>query len=207
MTRRIPRQTIAKWEPLPAESIERISQLLQGVERPVVMPLNDRKRNQASAAIHMVTRKLVKMISKGLPFPPGSRGQCEDFEFDFERILDNNRALDAQLTPALHANELLEAELSKEKTFLESERAGLADLEVNAKSESLRRKQAARKVHALLQPEDVKEVLGEEFGLDTEKETWPRPLGVRIHPYNQIAMLIQCFRLLRMTASLLSRRK
>jgi hypothetical protein len=112
VTRKVSRETIeSKWEPLPPPCVERISQMLQDVQRPVVAHLtNDQKRTQASTALQMVSRRLVSKISKGLPFPQGTRNHQED-DFDFEKILDHNRALEAHLTPALHANELLECEL------------------------------------------------------------------------------------------------
>jgi hypothetical protein len=119
----------------------------------VVRYNDERKRAQSSTALQMISRRLVSKISKGLPFPQGTRNHRED-DFDFEKILDHNRTLEAQLTPALHANELLEAQLSKEIALLESEQENLANLEANAKSETALRNQAARKLHALLQPED-----------------------------------------------------
>ena len=119
----------------------------------MIVRLNDeRQRTQASTALQMVIRRLVSKISKGLPFP-GIHGSQED-NFDFEKILDRNRAFEAQLTPALHANELLEVELKKEAALLESEQAILARLETNAKTESALRKQAGLKLHPLLQSEN-----------------------------------------------------
>ena len=155
MTRKVPRHTItAKWESLPANCIELIAQLLSDVHKPVIAHLKEEhKRSQASTALQNVSRRLVGRLSKGLPFPQGTRPQRED-DFNFEKILDHNRALEAQLTPALHANELLEDELSKETTWLESEKATLAELEANAKAAAISRKQAERKLHPLLQSKD-----------------------------------------------------
>ncbi|PQE27927.1 kinetochore fta7 protein [Rutstroemia sp. NJR-2017a BBW] len=65
-----------------------------------------------------------------------------------------NLALEAQLTPVLHSNELLEAELRKEEILLENEQKYLADLEANAKDEASKRRQTARKAHPLLQSEE-----------------------------------------------------
>jgi hypothetical protein len=164
VTRKVPLHTIeAKWEPLPANCIELISQLLVDVQRPVIARLKEEhKRSQASSALQMTSHKLVKKISRGVPFPHGTQPQRED-DFNFEKVLDHNRALEAQLTPALHANELLEDELRKETTLLESEKAILAELEANAKAAAASRKQAERKLHPLLQSEDStadKEELG-----------------------------------------------
>jgi len=168
VTRKVSRQTIEmKWDSLPPNCVELISQLLQDIQRPVVVRLNDeRKRNQASTALQMISRRLVNKIQKGLPFPQGTRNHRED-DFDFEKILDQNRALEAQLTLALHANELLEAELGKEITWLEAEKEKLAELEANARSEAAVRNAAARKLHPLLQSKDstteiqrIKDIIG-----------------------------------------------
>jgi CENP-Q, a CENPA-CAD centromere complex subunit len=144
----------AKWEPLPSGCVERISQFLQDLQRPVVIRYNDeRKKTQSSTALQMISRRLVSKVSKGLPFPQGTRNHRED-DFDFEKILDHNRALEAQLTPALHANELLEAQVSKELACLEFEQETLVRLEANAKTEAGLRSEAARRLHSLLQPQD-----------------------------------------------------
>jgi hypothetical protein len=167
---RVSRQTIqAKWEPLPPSCIERVSDLLHDIQRPVVQRLGDeRKRTQASTALEMVSRRLINKISKGrLPFPPSSGHRRED-DLDFEKILDQSRDLESQLTLTLHANRLLESELSKETAQLEAEEDALAQLETNAKTEASRRKEAGRKLHSLLQSENLgatDEGLKDEMGL------------------------------------------
>jgi hypothetical protein len=151
VTRRVSRQTIeTKWEPLLPGCIERISQLLQDLQRPVAVTLNDeRKRTDANKVMQMVSRRLIGKISKGLPFPQGTRSNRED-EFDFEKILDHCRTLESQLTPTLHSNGLLESEVAKEKALLESEEEALTELETNARTEASVRKEAGRKLHSLL---------------------------------------------------------
>jgi hypothetical protein len=154
--------------------------MLQDIQRPVVVCLsNDQKRTQASTALQMVSRRLVSKISKGLPFPQGTRNHQED-DFDFEKILDHNRALEAHLTPALHANELLEAELRKETARLESEQANLAGLEANAKAEAALRSQTT-KLHPLLQLDDSTLLASgarEDIGLDLDQNSQPLNLNV-----------------------------
>jgi hypothetical protein len=154
VTRQVPRETIgAKWNPLPSNCVEQISQLVTDLQRPVVARVKDVRKTQVSTALQMVSRKLKRKLERGLPFPQGVRHVRED-EFDFEKILDLNRSLEAQLTPTIHANRLLEAELSKESAILISEKDALAELEENAKSQALKRKQAGRKLHPLLQPNE-----------------------------------------------------
>ena len=153
--RKVSRQTIeAKWEPLPPAGVERISQIVHQVQRAVAVHFNGDKRTEANTTLHMLSRRLISKVTKGLPFPPPMHNNRED-DFDFEKILDHNRALEAQLTPALHASELLESELGKEKMYLESEQASLMDLEANAKSEASLRKDARRRLHPLLQSESM----------------------------------------------------
>ena len=91
---------------------------------------------------------LLSKISKGLPFPPARRSRRED-DFDFEKILDHNRALESLLTPALHANELLESELIKTKMLLESEEGILAQLETNAKDRSIDKEGCRAKITSI----------------------------------------------------------
>ncbi|CAG8954064.1 hypothetical protein HYFRA_00009165 [Hymenoscyphus fraxineus] len=152
--RKVHRHTIdAKWQPLPPECVELISQLLVDAQRPVVARQTDEtKRAQANTALQWISRKLVRKISRGLPFPVGTHPQPED-EFNFEKIIDRNRILEGQLTAESDANKLLEENLAKEQEFLAAEKAALLELETNAKTESSRRKEAERKSHPLLQTE------------------------------------------------------
>jgi hypothetical protein len=127
----------------------------------------------------MVSRRLVSKILKGLPFPQGTRNHQED-DFDFEKILDHNRALEAHLTPALHANELLEFELRKEMARLESEQAYLAGVEANTKREAAFRSQTT-KLHPLLQLDDSTPLangIREDIGLDPDLNSKPLNLDV-----------------------------
>ncbi|CZS99370.1 uncharacterized protein RAG0_07713 [Rhynchosporium agropyri] len=149
----VSRRTVeTKWEALPPSGVDRISQLLTDLQHPVIARLKDeRKKTQVRTALEAWSRKLIKKLSQGLPFPPGTRNHRED-DFDFEKILDHNRALEAQLTPTLHSNQLLEAELSKERARLDSDLEILAELEKNAKAEAAMRNKAARRLHSVLRP-------------------------------------------------------
>ncbi|TGO66273.1 hypothetical protein BOTNAR_0064g00100 [Botryotinia narcissicola] len=174
VTRRVTHETIkTKWEPLPPGCLDKISDLLIDVRRPVVLQIRDeRKKTQASTAIQMISRRLLNRVRKGMPFPKGTRTNPED-DFDFEKILDYNRALENKLTPILHSNDLLEAELRKEEILLESEERYLAELEANAKDEATSRRQAARKSHPLLQFEidSTQKVLNDNIGVDENAAT------------------------------------
>jgi hypothetical protein len=151
-TRRVSRQTIEKkWEALPPRCKDQVAVMLSDLQKPIIARLDqDQKKTQASVALKAVSRRLLKKISMGLPFPPATNRNRED-DFDFEKILDHNRDLDSRLTPAIHANELLEAELRQELARLESDQQNLADLEINAKKEAAIRSSASRNLHLLLQ--------------------------------------------------------
>lgn len=56
------------------------------------------------------------------------------------------RALESQLTSALHSVELLKAEIEKEEHALEHDRSVLSKLEANAKAEERSQKHQATKV-------------------------------------------------------------
>ncbi len=160
VTRGVSRHTIdTKWEPLPATAIDRISQMLNDVERSVVMRLQDeRKRTQASTAVQMVSRRLHRKLTRGQPFPPSTRLLPEE-DFDYEKILDSSRALETRLTPMLHSIELLNAETAKEEALLDADAATLEALEANAKAEASRRRRAEKTLHDILR-DDSKDTVG-----------------------------------------------
>jgi hypothetical protein len=155
VTRYVPRAVIdAKWSGLPITCADQVSQLLQDIQKPVIARLRDAQhQSQASSALHNISRKVVRKISKGLPFPPSTCGNRED-DFDFEGILDHNRGLENQLDSVLHSNNLLDAQLSKELSLLEEERHHLEALENNAKAGAIKRKQEIKAVHLYLQGTD-----------------------------------------------------
>jgi hypothetical protein len=152
VNRRVSRLTIAeKWVALPQSSIDLISQLLADIQRPVLFRLNDEhKRSQAKSIMQMTCHRLLYKISKGLPFPRGISRQRED-DFDFEKLIDRTRILEGQLTAEIDANKLLDSNLNKEISWLDSEKAALADLERNARSEAVKSRDDARKLHPLIQ--------------------------------------------------------
>lgn len=162
----IPRHIIdATWSPLPPPAVDRITNMLQTVQRSVVIRLQDeRKRGQASDAIDTLVRRVGRKIMRGLPFPPVSKKtRVKDdkeeraADFDFERVLDATREAEKKLTPALHSVELLKAEIRKEEALLEQETRALEKLERNAKSERARRRADAKTLHpALRQAESIK---------------------------------------------------
>jgi hypothetical protein len=181
LTRQVPQHIIvSKWSPLPTAAVTKVIELFHDAERPVTMRLQDeRKRLQASTAVQMVIRRLGSKLTKGIPFPPSTRAQ-RDEDFDFERILDSSRALEAQLTPMLHSIELLKAERRKEEERLAQDTERLEILERDAKAAEQRRRRASKKVHPVLH-EDLKvkhEELEDEAGLIVGSSGGPTILNV-----------------------------
>lgn len=143
--------------------------MLRLAERPVLQRLasNEKRRDQASSALRLVTNRLNKKLSRGLPFPPasappraGRKNQNDDAgraeELDFERVVDSVRSLERQLDPLLHAVRLLETEKEREERALEEDYRTLSTLEANAKSEARNFKDNLRKTHVLV-PEQNKD--------------------------------------------------
>lgn len=195
--RRVPKDHIKnKWNPLDSIAIDRISDLLHDVERSVVMRVHDdRKRSQASSAVQLVSRKLQRKLTKGLPFPPATRVRRED-DFDFEKILESNRILETQLTPMIHSIELLQAEIAKEEALLESESSDLGQLEANAKNQAAESRRAAKKTHYLALP-DISALKKESNALSLSLVTTRPPMDnmdVRTTYTNQYSRLISLYR-------------
>lgn len=73
--REIPVSVISsKWSPLNPSSVELARQTLQLAERPVLQTYAPGpRRDAATAAIRIATKRVVNSISRGLPFPPASR--------------------------------------------------------------------------------------------------------------------------------------
>ncbi|KXH40141.1 hypothetical protein CNYM01_11528 [Colletotrichum nymphaeae SA-01] len=171
--RQVPRSVIEeKWSPLTNPSLSIISNLLRLAERPVLqrIPGSEKRRDQAASALHLITNRLVKKLSRGLPFPPASTpptggknssrklldtdgGRVE--ELNFERVIEGVAALERQLDPLLHAVDLLKTEKEREEKALEEDYDTLRTLEANARSEARNFKDSLRKTHVLV-PEATK---------------------------------------------------
>ncbi|KAK1986385.1 CENP-Q, a CENPA-CAD centromere complex subunit-domain-containing protein [Colletotrichum cereale] len=169
--RQIPRSTIEEnWSPLAPPSLGHVSSLIRLAERPVLQRLaaNEKRCDQAASAIRLVTKRLTKKLSRGLPFPPaaapltGSRsgkkrdtdgGRAE--ELNFERVIEDVAALERQLDPLLHAVKLLKAEKERDERALEADYESLTTLEANARSEARNYKDNLRKTHVLVPEKKV----------------------------------------------------
>lgn len=165
-TRKISVHTVQdKWSALPLDCIERASQLMEGLQRPAIIHVTEEKQKlQAQSAVETVIRRIIRKLTKGMPFPRASRIHREE-AFDFERTINQNRSLSARLLPVVHANDLLESNLAKERALLEAEEADLRGLEANADAQASNIKSTMRKHHAILRREHY------DFGEDRKEHS------------------------------------
>ncbi|RSL42862.1 hypothetical protein CEP53_011973 [Fusarium sp. AF-6] len=165
-TRTIKSSTIAaKWTPLTGASPPAASSILTLAHQPILQRTSStrNRRTHASAALHLVSRRIERKLARGLPFPPASssggarvgrrRGADADggraLELDFEAVLDGKTALERQLVPAKHAVELLRAEKARMEQELEDDYERLRKLEADARAQTRERKDLYRKAHVL----------------------------------------------------------
>lgn len=142
-TRHIPQDTITtKWINLPPPAQQAVRTLFKATKRPVLANMREgQRRTEAELTLNAVIQKLEKRLPR-MPFPP----KTKDAHFDLEKVLERNRVLEGELTPALHWVELLKGEVEKEEEALERDRVALAELEANAKVEERRRRKQGKKV-------------------------------------------------------------
>ncbi|MCJ1250155.1 hypothetical protein MMC30_007381 [Trapelia coarctata] len=135
-----------KWEVLPDHIQTRVKELFVAVGRPVITQYRDeRRRIDAQTALSSITRKLGERLPR-MPFPPSTK----EVSFDHEALLNSNRTLEQQLTPALHTIALLKGHIIQEEQALAAERSALEELRKNAKAEETFRKRHIRKRHGAL---------------------------------------------------------
>ncbi|KAM5345627.1 hypothetical protein ACJ41O_011488 [Fusarium nematophilum] len=172
-TRTIRSSTIAaKWTPLEGATLSAASSILALAHQPILQRTSStrNRRAHASAALHLVSRRIERKLARGLPFPPASaqagsgggggggrlgrrRGADVDggraLELDFESVLDGRAALERQLVPGMHAVELLRAERDRMERELERDYEDLSKLEESARAQTRKRKDLYRKAHVL----------------------------------------------------------
>lgn len=170
-TRHISQSVITtKWRPAPLPAQAAARALFITAKRPVVEAAGrrasttssskggvmgdgyDKRKTEAETTLASVLRKLDKQIPR-IPFPPmkaaGAASAAEVFEL--EKVVERNRMLEAQLTPAIHAVKLLKEAVVKEEEVLEKEREGLEVLEQRAREAERRgRERGKRGLHPAL---------------------------------------------------------
>ncbi|KAF5588218.1 cylicin II [Fusarium pseudocircinatum] len=152
----------ADWTGLSGASLPTTKSILKLAQQPILQrmaPTNNR-RTHASAALHLVYRRMERKLARGLPFPPGNPSSKTTkrrldadggraLELDFEAVLDGKAALERQLVPGMHAVELLKTEKERMERELERDYEKLRKLEANARAQTRERKDLFRKAHVL----------------------------------------------------------
>jgi hypothetical protein len=158
-TKNIPRSVISeKWNALDGPSISAVGAFLADAQRPVLLRLQNtsRRREHASAALSVVSRRLHTKLVKGFPFPAPTVGPTRratsgshENEFDLERAMNAVQGLENTLNPLLHSVSLLEREIKKEEDALSRDYDDLHKLEINARSEVQGWREKAKREHVL----------------------------------------------------------
>ncbi|EOD44732.1 putative kinetochore protein [Neofusicoccum parvum UCRNP2] len=160
-TRHISQSVITtKWRPAPPAVQHSARALFVAAKRPVVEAAGragrsaaagvvgeayDKRRAEAEVTLASVLRKLEKQVPR-IPFPP-MRGGGVGLEgvFDLERVVERNRALEAELTPQVYAVKLLREAVAGEEEVLEAEREALEVLEERARGAERRARERERR--------------------------------------------------------------
>ncbi|KAL4867718.1 hypothetical protein BDV12DRAFT_170952 [Aspergillus spectabilis] len=145
--RHISERTIkSKWSTLPAPAQDKIRDMFQALERPVIVrQQNDRKRYEAQAAVQAVVKNLGKRLPR-MPFPP----MTKDSVFEYEAALKEHNALEISLSTMNDSIDLLNHEIAKEEALLARETRQLQEMEKNAKRAEAERKRQMRNEHPVL---------------------------------------------------------
>lgn len=145
-TRNVPKSTIAsKWKAAPIPAQQAARNLLVNAKRAVMLDRHgNKRRTEAEINLASVLRNLEKKLPR-VPFPP----RTGESHFDLDKVMEHNRALENDLTPAIHAVELLEAAVEQERDRLHEDGQRLAKLEEDARKEETFQRRAI-KMHPLL---------------------------------------------------------
>lgn len=160
-TRHISQSVITtRWRPAPPAVQHSARALFVAAKRPVVEAAGragrsaaagvvgeayDKRRAEAEVTLASVLRKLEKQVPR-IPFPP-MRGGGVGLEgvFDLEKVVERNRALEAELTPQVYAVKLLREAVAGEEEVLEAEREALEVLEERARGAERRARERERR--------------------------------------------------------------
>ncbi|KKY19175.1 hypothetical protein UCDDS831_g05590 [Diplodia seriata] len=163
-TRHISQSVITtKWRPAPLPAQAAARALFVAAKRPVIEAAGrksstagggvmgdgyDKRKAEAEATLASVLRRLEKQIPR-IPFP-SMKGPAAD-AFELEKVVERNRGLEMQLTPAVHAVKLLKDAVGKEEKVLEREMEELDMLERRAREAERRGKERGKRgLHPVL---------------------------------------------------------
>lgn len=141
--KRLPQEIVKKhWKALPLPAQQQVRELFQTAKRSVMHGAKDERRaREIEAALGTVLRRLEKQLPR-MPFPP----RAKEWMFNLDRVVERNRKLEAELTPALDSCKLLEEAIEEEERLLERDKAALEDLKKDVKYEENRRAKESRAI-------------------------------------------------------------
>ncbi|CEI70044.1 hypothetical protein FVEN_g10608 [Fusarium venenatum] len=185
----------AKWSPLTGSSLPAATSILTLAQRPILQrtATTRNRRDHATAALNLVSRRIERKLDRGVPFPPASsatstrrRADADGgraMELDFEAVLDGKQALERQLHPGKHAVELLKAERDRMEKELEDDYEVLRGLEANARAQTRERKDLFRKAHVLAPTSPPKnQGHGTQFVANKDEESLKELLDTSLEP-------------------------
>ena len=128
VTQKVSRRIIkGKWDRLGPAAVDSVSKIVDDVQKASLAYFSNDERIGASKILGSVCRKLMGKISKGVPFPPPLCKSRED-DFDFEKILDQSRALDAAISKVTDTNKSLESAVEDQIAYPKSASFAFCDL-------------------------------------------------------------------------------
>ncbi|KAK9496122.1 CENP-Q, a CENPA-CAD centromere complex subunit-domain-containing protein [Lipomyces doorenjongii] len=141
------------WMQLSDTAREEVMKVMQSVSLAVYNSVTgEEKKKEAQELVQSVLSKMERRLRR-LPVPPTTK----DRNFQYEKILELNASLEADLATDLQQISELEAEIAAEQNELEKDRGYLQTLKHNAKSQELLRASQKKKLNKLLK--DVSNVM------------------------------------------------
>ncbi|KAK9240991.1 CENP-Q, a CENPA-CAD centromere complex subunit-domain-containing protein [Lipomyces kononenkoae] len=134
------------WTPLSNTAREEIMKIMHAVSFAVYSSVtSEEKKKEAQEVVHSVLSKMERRLRR-LPVPSVTK----DRNFQYEKMLELNTSLEADLATDLQQISELEAEIAAEQNELEKDRGYLKTLTQNAKSQELLRASQKKKLNNLL---------------------------------------------------------
>ncbi|KAK9377467.1 CENP-Q, a CENPA-CAD centromere complex subunit-domain-containing protein [Lipomyces chichibuensis] len=141
------------WMQLSDTAREEIMKVMKSVSFAVYNSVTgEEKKKEAQELVQSVLKKMERRLRR-LPVPP----KTKDRSFQYEKILELNASLEADLATDLQQISEIEAEIAAEQNELEKDRGYLQTLKHNAKSQELLRASQKKKLNKLLK--DVSNIM------------------------------------------------
>jgi kinetochore protein Fta7 len=146
-TARIPQEKItSEWKSLNSSAVERVADILTVARRNVISSVKTKKRaNEVEKIVDGVQQLLQRRLPR-MPFPP----KTKEINFDLEKLLDQRRGLESEMSTLIHSIELLKGELHKEEELTAQNQHQLEMIQKDAKLEDDFWRKKVKKNHSIL---------------------------------------------------------